>query len=372
MSRATLSGRSAFVVVAPVCAVREDRAAVTHSFSKVARVATSRGAVGICASASPSSDMRSLASGRWHGLCCFERRWAPWGPRPTLETWRTVMRWIQKATREVTPFWGGPRCSRLWFAFSASAGLLASCGGATTNVEDTIVSKSPLDQEHPGEEAMLVRRKYGVDANVTLASYAALSMDGCSASMIGPNLMMSAAHCGYDDHTALFKVYRRGGHYDQETFICHKLFQTLAAVPYDLQVQYCDPNERGENAGDKYGYLDFDLSTPTVGQDIYSLWVNDLGSPPEASAPSFSRGTRTAFSADNQFVDMHLWARPGSSGSPNINPANNRILIGPTSIGGGLSRSAYSMGDYLRNGQLLPTTDADGTTRFNVNSILLV
>src|SRR5262249_12906224 len=153
------------------------------------------------------------------------------------------------------------------------------------------------------------------------------------------NVLMTAAHCGYNDYAgnlpdkvATFKVARGGGWSDSESFLCHKVFTTWGGGsvggPYDLMALYCDPNARGENPGDKYGYLDFDPSTPTVGESIYSLWANSLDSTAEQDARIYSLGTVAAVGSASAKATLNMWGQPGASGSPHLNVANSRVLIG--------------------------------------------
>jgi len=137
------------------------------------------------------------------------------------------------------------------------------------------------------------------DPDVTLRSYAAVDHGGCSGTMIGPNTMLTAAHCGPGTRTDItFRAYRSAGdacggtdpgRQTGETFDCEYLLYSFADS--DLSILFCDPNDHGENPGDKYGYLDFDVvtgpdrvfdyaasrSTKLVpGTELYSVWTNPL------------------------------------------------------------------------------------------------
>jgi hypothetical protein len=265
---------------------------------------------------------------------------------------------------------------------------VAACSAAP--VDETVSStQAPLDKEHIGagyapHEAELVWREYGENQDITQASYAAPSVDGCSASMIGPNILMTAGHCGFwdasgnlPDKNATFKTYRfeRSAGANTETFRCHPLLSTWGSrsAAYDLALMYCDPNGFGENPGDKYGYLDLDTSAPTVGQALYSPWANDLVDTGEPDARLYSAGSVASLmtSTSDPFTHLTMWGQPGASGSPHLNAANHRILVGPLSTAAGMSRNAISMKYYVEQGSSIGDS-SPGYFAPRQNSILLI
>lgn len=226
--------------------------------------------------------------------------------------------------------------------YGSLAALLLATGCAT---EPTDTMESAISQERPNGIAEVASRLYS-DADATLTGYAVASVGGCTGQMIGPNMMMTAAHCDDVDRNATFFVYRNQdpAQLVTETFFCRILLNTFAGS--DLTLYACDPNAAGENPGDKYGYLDFDPTQPTVNQKVYSYWYNPVASLGLNQALIYSAGKVTTTSAgiwglNNSGAPMSspigigtdLWSQPGCSGSAIIDAANHRIMAGPTSTG---------------------------------------
>jgi len=149
--------------------------------------------------------------------------------------------------------------------------------GVSCSTDPTATTESAIAQEHANGVAQVASRLY-TDPDLTLTSYAVPDVGGCTGEMIGPNIMMTASHCGNNDRPATFWVYRNQdpAHLITEVFNCHILLNTSWKT--DVTLHYCDPNAAGESPGDKYGYLDFDHSQPYVGQPVYSYWYNPINS----------------------------------------------------------------------------------------------
>jgi hypothetical protein len=218
------------------------------------------------------------------------------------------------------------------------------CSSAPSDIESIARVDQPIASEHGGGIAQAAPRLYR-SPDVTLTGYAIPSIGGCTAEMIGPNVMMTAAHCGDGDPTATFFVYRNEDPTNlvTESFSCHILINTFWGT--DFTLHFCDPNAAGESPGDKYGYLDFDHSQPAIGQSVYSYWYNPIGSLGLPNAEIYSQGAVTSTTTviwggnvstpmnDPVGISTDLWTQPGASGSPILNAANFRILIAPTSTG---------------------------------------
>ena len=157
------------------------------------------------------------------------------------------------------------------------------------------IEHAPIATEH-GTQAEVVTRIYG-DPVLSAMSFSEptwVSSGGCSATMIGPNVLFTAAHCGDQDGTATFYTYQNANYNQlfQEQFTCHVLVNTFHHS--DVVLAFCDPNALGENPGDKYGYLDLDASAPTVNQSVRSFWYNPIGSLNLGWAEIYSEGAVTA------------------------------------------------------------------------------
>jgi hypothetical protein len=228
---------------------------------------------------------------------------------------------------------------------------LAACNPPEPQVASLTAA---IAEEHEGGVAQLAPRVYTTLPDETLTGYAMPHVGNCSAEMIGPNLLMTAAHCNDLDHDATFTTYQDQDpeHVSREVFHCHILLNTFWQT--DVSLHYCDPNSRGEAPGDKYGYLDFDHSQPHVGQAVYSYWHNPVDRLGLDFAPIYSKGTIEATDvvvwgplagttpmSSAIGIGANLWSQPGASGSALLNASNFRMLAGPTSTSQYDSRGRY-------------------------------
>lgn len=252
------------------------------------------------------------------------------------------------------------------------------------------VAASPTDESEPAEDEATGEAQDALTGEMTNGSasivyaagqtylkpdmmvnqWAEASFNGnsCNGVMIGPNTYFTAAHCGAPANAPiLFRTYRNGGTAvsDTETFFCNEMIQTFNDT--DGAVFYCAPNAAGQNPGDKYGYVDFDVSDPAVGQSVYSVSANSIvnGTVP-LDARMYTAGQVTATNDNGWFVPdvnpntgivTNLWGEPGMSGSPHFNGANHKMIIAPLSVApgaGGFARWSNSMHSLLYWGYVNP------------------
>ncbi len=252
------------------------------------------------------------------------------------------------------------------------------------------VAASPTDESEPSEDEATGEAQDALTGEMTNGSasivyaagqtylkpdmmvnqWAEASFNGnsCNGVMIGPNTYFTAAHCGAPANAPIvFRTYRNGGTAvsDTETFFCNEMIQTFNDT--DGAVFYCAPNAAGQNPGDKYGYVDFDVSDPAVGQSVYSVSANSIvnGTVP-LDARMYTAGQVTATNDNGWFVPdvnpntgivTNLWGEPGMSGSPHFNGANHKMIIAPLSVApgaGGFARWSNSMHSLLYWGYVNP------------------
>lgn len=252
------------------------------------------------------------------------------------------------------------QCRTLWMPT-----VLAALAGASCSPEPSDSVAQPLLNQMFG--ASPNHAEFTLNANdsnpsLARASYAIpqlwapLTSNGCSAAMIGPNILMSAAHCGGNSNPgwrAAFRTTQSSGTINNEIFNCTWILQNLGDS--DVSLFFCGPNAAGESPGDKYGYLDFDTSTVQLNQSVVTLWRNAFPSADGTTIPIgsvlYSRGNvidggggsvtgsilgsgyPSPVSGPPSRVVVRRYGEQGQSGSVTLNAANYRILIGPTSNG---------------------------------------
>lgn len=251
--------------------------------------------------------------------------------------------------------------------------------------------------EQPGGVAERVYFRYDIDAMATQNSYAVAKVTSqptstwpntsCTGTMVGPNVMLTAAHCHGDRKTATFRAYVSGNEQRKESFDCDYLVHTWPEN--DFSAHWCFANDSGENPGDKWGYVDFEFDILPNGRvnhnrsrdfvqpndEIYSIWWNPIDDVPEGGWPNF--GKNHLLYSEGQITDIfaQLWANPGgshcsqaddddigvrsdvwgaggASGSLQFSSTTGRAVLAPLSLApgtpeGGPSRWASSLIDML-------------------------
>jgi hypothetical protein len=250
-------------------------------------------------------------------------------------------------------------------ALSVSAGCAEDPGSEDSEAPDIT---QYISEEKPNEVAQVAARLYA-NPQAARISYATGEVEGgCTGFMIGPNIMLTAAHCGDPDTRSFtFYAYRDESvsSLATEKFRCRLLLNTFHQT--DMTLHYCDPNAAGENPGDKYGYLDLDVTQPVVNSAVLSAWFNPVTSLGLKQAQLFSRGKVTATNVgiwgssgaggpQNELIGigLDLWSQPGCSGSAIVNASNTRVIAGPTSTGSEdkPGRNAQSMKVNLERGSV--------------------
>lgn len=206
---------------------------------------------------------------------------------------------------------------------------------------------------------------YFTDPNKTFLSYAAVAVGAngglCSGAFIGPNLLMTASHCGGPEATPQSIMYlgtavARPGSQTKSLWSLATGNMLLGAIQQDappvwyrgaadVQLFYCpDVMVRGQllPPGLLLGDLDFDLREVSVNEPVYRFWWNsimDRGNQGNLSHLLISQGMITNTSGTYGFQNTPAYsdntcANLGASGSPGISATWQRILIGPLDNGG--------------------------------------
>lgn len=201
---------------------------------------------------------------------------------------------------------------------------------------------------------------YFTDPNKTFLSYAAVRVAnlGCSGVFIGPNLLMTASHCGGPQATPVSITYlgTSVARPQSQTVsswspgACNMLLgaiqQNAPPVWYrgapDVQLFFCpDVMVRGQQVppGLLLGDLDFDLRQVSVNEPVYRFWWNPIVNRGNQDHLLFSQGVVTDTSGTYGFQNTPAYSsntcvNQGASGSPALSPTWQRILIGPLDSGG--------------------------------------
>lgn len=263
-------------------------------------------------------------------------------------------------------------------------------------VED---APQPINDEIAGGVAEVVTKLMN-DPEIARVSYAMVNSGGCSGAMIGPNVLMTAAHCYTADTMSWsFRVYPGKSITSpvEKSFSCTYFLNTFPDS--DLLLLWCPSDASGLGPGDIYGYLDFESLEPSSGTEIYSVWTNDIdvqglpwgtriysegtlqgnasyswtsiNSPAGELYWGYNPVTQTsgwnspyapgyAEHAAGKARDSNLYGAPGSSGRPALRASTHRIVLGPLSTAAspeGPSSTALSISDYLLLGNTCDPAD---------------
>jgi hypothetical protein len=259
----------------------------------------------------------------------------------------------------------------------------------------------PVADEIPGQ-ATRTYFQYLSNPEIAQRSWAAIVLQGnkggtgrslCSGIMIGPNMMLTAAHCGAEWVSgAKFIAYTSPTTKIEESFVCGTLL--FGWPETDIDLVWCGANG-GVNPGDRWGYVDLDvdvdarlklfplfplfpLLTPNrvvTGRPIYSIWWNPITAIGGGDHMLFSDGTIAKTNASGWYnmggspcsqaddnaegVDANVYGIGGASGSSLLSSTTHRLLLGPTSTAprnGGVPRNVASALNQLTRTKLSADT----------------
>jgi hypothetical protein len=208
---------------------------------------------------------------------------------------------------------------------------------------------------------------YFTDPNKTFLSYAVVAVGTssgglCSGAFIGPNLLITASHCGGPTATPTSITYlgtaaaRAGSQTVSQwspglgtcSMLLGAIQQNAPPVWYrgaaDVQLFYCpDVSVRGQQVppGLLLGMLDFDLRQVGVNEPVYELWWNQITDRNLQSHLLISQGVITGTTSTYGFQNTptystNICVNGGASGGPTMSAKWHRILIGPLALGGRL------------------------------------
>ncbi len=313
--------------------------------------------------------------------------------------------------------------SNLTLSRSCLAFTLCVAGFGCAPLDEPVDSAAqPLQAEtSPTEGVRLLYRGYLKHPDLTLASYAVgyslgTGLDGstpvpggggCTSEMIGPNVFMTAAHCGFaDDRVLRFTYVTNFGAPDSQNRAtvrslqwptsCKRLVQSFQdpVTSSDLSLYYCPNNAEGLGPGDVFGWLDFDGAEVQAGQQVASVFTTASGAmatttpftaptlpfmTPQYGFGSVLLNARQWCSSTDPPVAVNMPGEPGNSGSVMLNTSSWRVAVGPLSVFGGSScgsptnaRWARSMSGYLAASRVRSDATPPHVATANISDLGLV
>ena len=244
-------------------------------------------------------------------------------------------------------------------------------------------------QSQRADQVETFASRYLEDANQTYASFA-IGTTGCSGALLGPNIYMTAAHCGQNESiTVYFRTYREQDPHqpDQRSVRCSGLYQNLPIHPdgdidlTDIALFWCEDIELEDGTsiapGDLFGYLDVDLRDHTSISSWYSPWWNDVVDEGLSGTLLWSEGSDMQLQNTNYWpyrLELNdMWGNPGSSGSAVISADNHRIFTLTSSAARDNTwRGFYmSLQNALRYGKIAPNSahSVDSIQDANIRSL---
>ena len=286
---------------------------------------------------------------------------------------------IQKITLKIRMASAGCR--------TAVIGLLAACGSVLA-----------LPVEIPGTADHITR--FYNDAELVRQSHAVADYGGCGGALIGPNLFMTAAHCGVPSDNGARNIrillYPGGDRNAPVTdqFQCQRILDTFPDT--DMLLMYCDRDgdastDDGLGPGDIYGYLDILDEAPAAESTVHSVWTNPIFNfPSRRQQVIYSSGTVSSINVANHWANpssvnwnsrpcnaigtpgyterplvfrTSIYGEPGASGSVTLDSATGRVIGGPLSTapsGGGTNRVSLPIAHYLDAANTIGVNDVVG------------
>ena len=205
----------------------------------------------------------------------------------------------------------------------------------------------------------------------------------CSGIMIGPNMMLTAAHCGAEWISGVkFIAYTTPTAKIEDAYPCRSLL--FGWPETDVTLAWCGA-KNGINPGDRWGYVDLDVdvdarlklfpaffpSRVVTGRPIYSNWWNPIDSlgpgdhmlvsegaigDTHASGWYNMGGSPCSQDDDNdEGVAANVYGIGGASGSAILSSTTHRLLLAPTSTApgnGGIPRGVASIFNLLTKAKL--------------------
>ena len=227
----------------------------------------------------------------------------------------------------------------------------------------------PITQHYGAKDAEIVRNSFAV------GSFGALGRGGCTGTWVGPNTVMTAAHCGGIRDNRRFQFALEGfpsrshaqSDFSSRTYDCERELATgFWSSNWDFALWNCRSSDRTDLPGGlRYGYSAYEPAELAQGNPVYSLWRNPVTGDPTVSGNMtlFSPGVITRYGMSRNWagpnflnciydnsptrpsamsVDLDTYSNSGSSGSVHFDSKTHRIVIGPTATGTPLGRHRTS------------------------------
>lgn len=204
----------------------------------------------------------------------------------------------------------------------------------------------------------------------------------CSATFVGPHLLLGAGHCGWPSPVFITAFYSEGSPFAdiQETVSCETLIENHTIG--DFRFMWCDSvstlGGRQIPPGEVFGMGEFDFEQVSLDQEVWSSWWNKdcYGQTPSACREDvlvYSPGIITGFNPQGpsvEFFQTNQRVTFGASGSAvwtQIDGSDHRIVgAGLATLGCGMDSAGCkdsnraSMKDLLAKGDMDYANNTNG------------
>ncbi|MEL6660974.1 MAG: trypsin-like serine protease [Bacteroidota bacterium] len=242
----------------------------------------------------------------------------------------------------------------------------------------------------PGQVDPITVKYNAIEAEIVRNSFAVGNFNGCTGTWIGPNTVITAAHCGDIRNGRSYEFALEGfpnkslknNRFSTRSYSCLRQLSTgYFASNYDFALWECLPKNNSDLPGGiRYGFANYYPRQLNNGDRVYSIWRNQVSSAPSGAArvTLYSEGSVTHEGLSSNWsgpdflscryetsdgksispraisVSVNTHANPGASGSTHFDFEKHAIVIGPTATGQTDSRGRNATSIATNLGRNLP------------------